>query len=111
MNRLFFTCNIILAVIITSNNQPPAPSKVHNNRLLAANSNREIQVNRLPHPFNVGGLMPYQVWIDGERLPLNSQETKQIVETLNLKFEQPDNTAAIHAGEGWLQPLNINNGR
>ena len=34
--------------------------------------NKEIQINRLPHPFNLDGTMPYAVWVDGKRLPLNS---------------------------------------
>jgi hypothetical protein len=69
---------------------------------------REIQVNRLPHPFNVNGTVPYQVWVDGERLPLNSNEAIAITKSLNLKFTQPPNTAEIHSGEGWIHPLRIN---
>ena len=69
---------------------------------------KEIQVNRLPHPFNVNGTMPYQVWVDGERLPLNSHEAIAIAESLNLKFVQPRDTAEIHSGEGWIRPFKIN---
>lgn len=64
-----------------------------------------MQVNRLPHPFNVNGSVPYAVWVDGKRLNLNPQQTKELTSFLNLKFEQPPNTAAIHAGEGWLFPI------
>ena len=68
----------------------------------------EIQVNRLPHPFNVNGQMPYQVWVDGERVPMNAQESRDVIKALNLKFVQPDDTAAIHSGAGWMRPLKLN---
>ena len=68
--------------------------------------NQLIEVNRLPHPFNVNGTLPYAVWVDGERLPLNSAEAQKIVDSLNLEFKQPKDTAKIHSGEGWLYPYN-----
>jgi hypothetical protein len=68
-----------------------------------------IQVNKLPFPFNVDGTMPYQVWVDGKRVPLKSEQADQIVDALDLakgkEFVQPDNTAEIHAGAGWIFPL------
>ena len=110
MNRLFFMFNVVLlAVTITNENQ--LPQNTHNNRLQAASTNKEVQINRLPHPFNVNGSLPFQVWIDGQRLPMNSKAAKAIVDGLDLQFEQPTNTAAIHSGAGWLRPLNINNER
>jgi len=108
MNRVFFACNIVLMAVVITNHKPRQFDKIQNNRLQAAN-NKEIQVNRLPHPFNVGGHMPFQVWVDGERLPLNSEAAKTIVYGLGLQFEQPKDTAALHSGAGWLRPLNINN--
>ena len=68
---------------------------------------REIQVNRLPHPFNVNGRVPFQVWVDGTRLPLNSNEAIAITKSLNLKFTQPEDTAEIHSGEGWIHPIKV----
>jgi hypothetical protein len=108
MNRVFFACNIVLMTIVITNHKPRQFDEIQNNRLQAA-INKEIQVNRLPHPFNVNGSMPFQVWVDGERLPLNSMAAKTIVDGLGLQFEQPKGTAALHSGAGWLQPLNINN--
>ena len=68
-----------------------------------------IQVNKLPFPFNLDGSMPYQVWVDGERLPLNGDQADRIVDALELAkgkdFIQPENTAEIHAGAGWQFPL------
>jgi hypothetical protein len=65
----------------------------------------EVQINPLPHPFNLNGSMPYAVWINGEKLRLSSQEIRSLASSLNLKFEQPKDTAQIHNGEGWLFPL------
>ena len=71
--------------------EPPAPG---------------VQVNSLPHPFNLNGSMPYQVWVNGERLPLKGDKAKQIVDLLDLEpFEQPEDTKEIHSGAGWLRPL------
>ena len=68
-----------------------------------------IQVNKLPFPFNMNGTMPYQVWVDGERLPLNGDQADRIIDALELakgdSFVQPDDTAEIHAGAGWQFPL------
>lgn len=68
-----------------------------------------IQVNKIPFPFNVNGSMPYQVWVDGERVPLKSTQSEQIIDALELAkgkdFVQPENTAEIHAGAGWQVPL------
>ena len=119
MNRTLFAINSVLFAVLISQqiktntsvtDQPKQQVQFKAPQLNAAPKPIEpqIQVNRLPHPFNVGGLVPYQVWVDGERLPLNSKKAKQIVKTLNLKFEQPENTREIHSGAGWLQPHNIN---
>ena len=68
----------------------------------------EIQINPLPHPFNVNGNMPYAVWFNGEKLNLNAHEIRVLAKSLNLRFKQPANTAQIHNGEGWLYPLDLN---
>lgn len=69
----------------------------------------EIQINRIPSPLNVNGNLPYAVWVDGKRLPLNSVELKELAKSLNIKYEQPPNTAKIHSGEGWLYPFPTKN--
>ena len=85
---------------------PPSPPP---NFIPDINNVKELQVNRLPHPFNVNGNIPYAVWVDGKRLALNSQEIKSLALALNLKFTQPEDTARIHSGEGWLFPKSIRN--
>jgi len=85
---------------------PPAPSFEPDLDLFAMKY-KEIQINRLPHPFNLNGSMPYAIWVDGKKLKLSPKETRNLAETLNLKFEQPKDTAEIHSGEGWLFPKQI----
>tara|TARA_R100001594_G_C4009999_1_gene256718 strand:+ start:370 stop:729 length:360 start_codon:yes stop_codon:yes gene_type:complete len=67
----------------------------------------EVQINPLPHPFNLNGEMPYAVWVNGKKLPLSRKQTHALAKSLNLDFIQPANTEAIHNGEGWLEPLDL----
>lgn len=67
----------------------------------------EVQINPLPHPFNLNGHMPYAVWVNGKRLKLSPKQTQDLADSLNLEFTQPANTEAIHKGEGWLMPLDL----
>ena len=66
-----------------------------------------IQVNPIPHPFNLNGSVPYAVWVNGKRLPMNGNSSRNIAKALGLEFSQPKDTAKIHNGEGWLYPLKI----
>lgn len=84
---------------------PSAPPNFKPNILELA----EIQINPLPHPFNLDGNMPYAVWLNGERLPLNNIQVRELAQSLNLKFEQPKDTAEIHSGAGWQYPLVLKN--
>lgn len=68
----------------------------------------EIQVNPIPHPFNLNGHLPFAVWVNGKQLKLDHKSSKDIANFLGLKFTQPEDTAEIHSGEGWLYPLDIN---
>lgn len=118
MNRILFIINsVLLFGLIVSNTHESTmdtnstsvvdPTEIFKptGRLQAAPG---VQVNSLPHPFNLDGRMPYQVWVNGERLPLNGDKAKQIVNLLDLgPFEQPKDTAEIHSGAGWLRPFPI----
>jgi len=86
---------------------PPSPAPDFRPNILDL---AEIQINPLPHPFNLDGHMPYAVWVNGKKLPLNSVETRSLAKALNLKFEQPKDTAEIHSGAGWQFPLFLKNG-
>ena len=121
MNRLLFSINSVLFIVLftqvttedkyTDTNTTKQYVVESHPRALSANpktiSLPEIQVNRLPHPLNVNGMLPYQVWVDGERLKLNGPEAKSIIKALDLNFTQPDDTPELHAGAGWLFPLEL----
>lgn len=81
----------------------PPPSFIPSIKRLA-----EIQINPIPHPFSVNGEVPFAIWVDGKRLQLSNSEIKQLTESLNIKYQAPNNTAEIHQGEGWQYPLTIN---
>jgi len=81
----------------------PPPSFTPSTKRLA-----EIQINSIPHPFSVNGEIPFAIWMDGKRLQLSNSEIKQLTESLNIKYQAPNNTAKIHQGEGWQYPLKIN---
>ncbi len=66
-----------------------------------------LQVNPIPHPFNLNGTIPYAIWVNGEALPMSHSLSQSIAKALSLEFIQPKNTAQIHNGEGWLYPLDI----
>ena len=114
MNKIMFSINTLLLIglIVSTDDQNDTKPNVEQqpepltfNKSGGLQAATGVQVNSLPHPFNVGGNMPYQVWVNGERLPLNSDKANRIVDLLDLKpFEQPKNTAAIHNGAGWMFP-------
>ena len=118
MNRILFliNCGVLVFLIVgtTRHHTPVVPELTQQTtapfnpfgRLQAAQPG--IQVNSLPAPFNINGTMPYQVWVNGERLPLKSQQADKIVELLDLgEFQQPADTAELHGGAGWITPLPI----
>lgn len=66
---------------------------------------KEVQVNTLPHPFNLEGELPFAVWVDGKRLSLDMHELQAVGKALNIEFKQPNDTPELHSGEGWLYPF------
>ncbi len=68
---------------------------------------KEVQINHLPHPLNVGGILPFAVWVDGKRVPLDRTELKAVGQTLNIKFNPAPDTPEIHNGAGWVYPFRL----
>lgn len=66
----------------------------------------EIQINPIPHPLNINGMIPYVVWIDGKRADLNPLEVRKLALSLDLPLNVRG-TAEMHAGAGWLEPHNL----
>ena len=118
MNRIIFLVNLALFIVLVNTNfndeatpvaskttqeTVPWETKQSPGQLFAG-----IQVNSLPHPFNLDGSLPYQIWVDGERLPLRGEMVDKIIELLDLgEFKQPKDTAEIHNGAGWMFPLPV----
>ena len=116
MNRILFiiNCVMLIGLIISTTDKPITDASLKNGhnsvdkfkrvgRLQAAEP-MNIQVNRIPHPFNLNGRLPFQVWVDGERVPLNINEVQDMIEVLDIKFTQPEDTKEIHSGTGWIFP-------
>lgn len=64
-----------------------------------------VQINPIPHPLSIDGQMPFAIWVNGKRLELSGAQVKHLTESLNIKYKKPQDTAEIHSGEGWLEPL------
>ena len=77
---------------------PDTPPTFHLNK---------IQINSVPHPFNVGGFYAYAVWVNGKKASLNSHQINTLIKELQLK-NVPPSSANIHNGDGWLHPLKLN---
>ena len=107
----FFSCSNKKGKVIDLDIPPPPPSLLPPStppsfeppvdRLI------NLQVNPIPHPFNLNGTIPYAIWVNGEPLPMSYSLSQSIAKALSLEFKQPKNTAQIHNGEGWLYPLKI----
>lgn len=67
-----------------------------------------VQINSIPSPLNINGEIPLVVWVNGKQLELNNYQLKAIASTLNIKEDEQQNTAELHSGKGWLEPLTKN---
>lgn len=67
---------------------------------------RQIQINPIPHPLNLGGVIPYVVWVDGQRMPLKPGRVRKLAVSLGLPLNVRG-TPEMHAGAGWLEPHNL----
>lgn len=108
---IFLGCNHKGKILVTDFPPPPPPPFLLPPAPPSFTPTREsvlnIQVNSIPHPFNIGGAMPYAIWVNGKLLPMSPKLSTDVAKALNLKFTQPKDTARIHNGEGWLSPLEI----
>lgn len=105
INALKVFLIISVTVIMVSMSQAPQATTSTNSisALTSYDNVFDVQVNRLPHPFNLNGSLPFQVWVDGERMPLNDDRAKKIIKILDLNFTQPTDPK-LHSGVGWMFP-------
>jgi|11_taG_2_1085331.scaffolds.fasta_scaffold34889_3 hypothetical protein len=65
----------------------------------------QIQINKIPHPFDMGGYLPCAVWINGKRADLTPHEAQGLAKILNLRLYPSIDSKKLHEGVGWQQPL------
>jgi|TARA_B110000305_G_C19390028_1_gene614325 hypothetical protein len=67
----------------------------------------EVQINEVPHPFNLNGHIPCVVWVNGKQLTITPREAQNLANAVNLESRERIGTAQLNSGEGWLKPLTI----
>ena len=80
----------------------PAPTFTPNSSHLA-----QIQINEIPHPFNLNGHMPCAVWVNGRRLNITPIQAQNVANAVNLDSRPKIAPSKLHAGIGWLEALPI----
>jgi hypothetical protein len=61
-----------------------------------------IEVNSVPFPFDVDGLHPYVVWVNGRRVNMPKHEILDLVKKIGKENIHPSTNKDIHVG--WLTP-------
>ena len=86
---------------------PPffSPSSLAPNFISNFSDFKQIQINNVPHPFNINGYLPCSVWINGEKVDLTPTQAQSLAKILNLKSYPAIDDQKLHEGIGWLQPL------
>lgn len=61
-----------------------------------------IEINEVPPPFDIGGLEPYVIWINGARVKVPPHYIHTIIEDVGRENISPIDIPNLH--EGWLHP-------
>ena len=83
---------------------PPNPAP---NFVPKFNKLYNIQINSIPHPFDVNGNFPYAVWLDGERVNLNLNESANLFKILKTK-KTTRSASNTRLPNGWQRPYVLN---
>tara|TARA_R110000772_G_scaffold84506_2_gene178322 strand:+ start:183 stop:512 length:330 start_codon:yes stop_codon:yes gene_type:complete len=59
-----------------------------------------IEINSIPPPFDVNGIRPYAVWVNGQRVNMPKKDIMTLVKKIGKENIKPANTDDIH--RGWL---------
>ena len=65
----------------------------------------QIQINEIPHPFNLNGHMPCAVWVNGRRIDITPTQAQNLANAVNLNSQPKISPSKLHAGIGWLEAL------
>ena len=64
----------------------------------------EIQINKVPFPFNLNDYTPYIVFVNGERANLSAQQSQHLAKILNLETNGSKTAAFRLSTDGWIRP-------
>ena len=59
-----------------------------------------IEINSVPPPFDVNGVMPYVVWVNGSRVDMPKKDIIALVNKIGKENIKRADTGDIH--RGWL---------
>ena len=54
----------------------------------------EVQINEIPHPFNLDGHIPCVIWV-------------KLAKAVDLTSRPKIHASKLHSGEGWIKPLSV----
>jgi hypothetical protein len=84
------------------NYSPPAPAPTF---IPSFEHLAQIQINEIPHPFNLNGHMPCAVWVNGRRLDITPTQAQNLANAVNLSSQPKISPSKLHAGIGWIEAL------
>ena len=61
-----------------------------------------IEINQVPPPFDIGGLDPYVIWVNGARVKVPNHYIDSIIENIGRDNIKPIDIPNLH--EGWIRP-------
>ena len=64
-----------------------------------------IEINDVPHPFNLNNYNSYIVWVNGKRVDIPLEKKNALIALVGAKNIAPVSDEDIHNGDGWLRPL------
>ena len=67
----------------------------------------EVQINEIPHPFNLNGHIPCVIWVNGKKLNISPLEAQKLAKAVDLTSRPKIHASKLHSGEGWIKPLSV----
>jgi hypothetical protein len=80
----------------------PRPTQISQVREASPAQPVFIEINQVPPPFDIGGVDPYVIWINGKREKVAPHYIEPIIEKIGRKNIKPIDIPNLH--EGWLRP-------
>jgi hypothetical protein len=68
-----------------------------------------IEVNSVPHPFDLNGRAPYVLWVNGVRIDVSNEDLSYFISRIGADNIKPTESQDIH--QGWLWPNLANKGK